>query len=123
MPKVEQSLSTMMQKELANFASSDKGELTASKIQQMIKKEFRTVMKDTIKPEIQACIAEMLGSLDKKLLEIDDALCDKLEEEEDRYIKLLDYYENSIKWLQQFHVKVSALAKNQIAQQMKQFVE
>jgi len=43
---------------------------------------------------------EVMSSLDRKLNEVDGALFDKLEDEEDRYERMLDYYKNSITWLQ-----------------------
>lgn len=59
-----------------------------------------------------------MGQLDERLCDVDLVLSEKLEEEEQRWESMVDYFQNSLQWLKMFHKKVGILAKDQIKSQM-----
>lgn len=60
----------------------------------------------------------MLEALDKKLDQVDAALCAKLAEEESRAKKFQVQQKNSLDWLKLFHEQMAVQARDMMRQQL-----
>ena len=85
-----------------------------------MQREFRQALQGQILPSLEASLKQMLSNLEKKLQQVDVALCEKLAEEEDRWRAMQTQYQNSLSWLKLFHKKVGQMAQEMIRQQMRE---
>lgn len=71
-------------------------------------------------PDLTKTSMRMLEALDKKLDQVDAALCSKLAEEESRAKKFQVQQKNSLDWLKLFHEKMAVLARDMMADMLRQ---
>ena len=68
-------------------------------------------METNIVPSIEGCMKKVLLQIENKLEDVDQALSEKLQSEEERYESMFEYYKDSMNWLQLFHNKIQDVAK------------
>lgn len=89
-------------------------------VNQLVQREFRQALQGQILPSLESSLKQMLSNLEKKLQQVDVALCEKLAEEEERWKAMQTQYQNSLSWLKLFHKKVGQMAQEMIRQQMRE---
>lgn len=120
MPRVEAQIETLFRRVVEKEGSlKQSGASTMPKpqeVSQLVQREFRQALQGQILPSLEASLKQMLQNLEKKLQQVDVALCEKLAEEEERWKAMQTQYQNSLSWLKLFHKKVGQMAQEMIRQ-------
>jgi len=125
LPRVEAQIEALfrkiVEKESALKQSSAQSAMPKpQEVNQIVQREFRQALQGQILPSLETSMKQMLSSLEKKLQQVDVALCEKLAEEEERWKAMQTQYQNSLSWLKLFHKKVGQMAQDMIRQQMRE---
>jgi len=119
LPRVEAQIEALfrkiVEKESALKQSSAQSAMPKpQEVNQIVQREFRQALQGQILPSLETSMKQMLSSLEKKLQQVDVALCEKLAEEEERWKAMQTQYQNSLSWLKLFHKKVGQMAQDMI---------
>lgn len=73
-------------------------------------------------PDLAKITTKMMETIEKKLSQVDAALCSKLQEEAERAEKFQMQQENSLDWLKLFHEKMGNMGRDLLREMLQQQV-
>lgn len=75
-----------------------------------------------IMPDLAKTSTRLMETLDTKLAQVDATLCSKIQEEEERAKHFQTQQKNSLDWLKLFHEKMAMLARDMMADMLRQHI-
>lgn len=80
LPKIESTVMEMLE----SFAEENAQGLKSEDLQALFSQQFRQAMQATIMPDLAKITTKMMETIERKLSQVDAALCSKLQEEAER---------------------------------------